>query len=69
LLECEKACLLGRLPFLKGVELRLCIILTWGPVVIRMRVHQQSEVLMLWLVMAMLAGPVTMKKRVADQCQ
>ena len=60
---------MGRLPFLKGVELRLCIILIWGQVVIRMRVHQQSEVLMLWLVSAMLVGPVTMKKRIADQCQ
>ena len=69
MLECEKACLLRRLLFLKGVELHLGIILIWGPVVIRMRVHQQSKILVLWLVMAMLVAPVTMEKRVANQCQ
>ena len=67
--ECEQACLLRRLLLLKGVEPRLGIILIWGQVLIRMRVHPESKVLMLWLVMAMFVTPVTMKKRVADQRQ
>ena len=69
MLECEKACLLRRLLFLKCVELHLSIILIWGQVVIKMRVHPQSKILVLWLVMAMFVAAVTMKKRVADQCQ
>ena len=69
MLECEKACLLRRLLFLKGIELRLGIILIWGHVVIKMRVHPESKIVVFWLVVAMLMGPVTMKKRVADQRQ
>ena len=69
MLECEKACLLRRLPFLKWVELRPGIILIWGQEVIKMRVHPESEILVLWLVIAMLMGPVMMEQRLSDQCQ
>ena len=69
MLECEKACLLRRLLFLKGIELRLGIILIWGQVVIKMRVHPESTILMLWLVMPMLVASVMMEKRLSDQCQ
>ena len=69
MLECEKACLLRRLPFLKCVELRLAIILVWRQEVIKMRVHPESKILVFWLAMAMLVVPVTMEKWVANQCQ
>lgn len=69
MLKCEKACLMGRLPFLKCVEFRLGIILIWGQVVIKMRVHPESKILVLWLVMAMLMAPVMMEQRLPDQCQ
>ena len=69
MLECEKACLLRRLLFLKGVELRLGIILIWGQVLIKMRVHPQSKILVIWLVMPMFVVPVMMKQRLADKCQ
>ena len=67
--ECEKACLLRRLLFLKGVELRLGIILIWGQVLIKMRVHPQSKILVIWLVMPMLVAPVLVEQRLADKCQ
>jgi hypothetical protein len=69
LLECEKACLLRRLLFLKCVELHLGIILIWGQVVIKMSVHPERKILMLWLVRAMLMATVMMEQRLTDQGQ
>ena len=69
MLECEKACLLRRLLFLKGIELRLGIILIWGQVVIKMRVHPESKIAVFRLVVAMLIAPVMMEQRLSDQGQ
>ena len=69
MLEGEKAGLLWRLPFLKGAELRLAVILIWSQVIIKMRVHPQSKILVIWLVMPMLVAPVLVEQGLADKCQ
>ena len=54
---------------MKGAELRLAVILIWSQVIIKMRVHPQSKILVIWLVMPMLVAPVMMEQRLADECQ
>jgi len=60
---------LRRLLFLKCVELYLAIIMICGQVVIKMSVHPESKILMLWLVRAMLMATVMMEQRLTDQGQ